>query len=109
MSGAMQPLFAFGGELIERVQRHELNARLRKNCLPINFGQDRSRAWAGSYVTIMKGGRNEIAVFGEEHVIQSPRVSADAGDGQIAPSGFFQPRLQLRKQSWDVPMQRGAG
>src|SRR5439155_23643011 len=49
--------------------------------------------------------RHYLAVAVVEHVVHAPRIGAEAGDGQLARSGFLQTGIQLGEQSFDVPMQ----
>jgi len=104
-----QPFGRFGGKLVNRVQRHELDAGLGVGCRPVHARPGVFNAGRRARVAITPHRRHHPPASVEKHVVHAPRISADAGDGQLARGGLFQAGLQLVEQAVNVPMQRAAG
>lgn len=101
----LQALGGFGGELVKRIDGHELDAGFREDIFPFGERENAFHSPRGAGIAVVKGRRDEGALGIEEDVIEAPGVGADAGDGQLARGGEAQAGFQLIEQLRDVPVE----
>ena len=80
---AVQTLGRFGGQLVEGIERHELDAGFGENSGPIHFGASVRHPARGTGIAIMEGRFQQRAFLVEQQIIDAPGVRADAGNGQF--------------------------
>ena len=95
----------FSGELVEGVQRHELDAGLGEHLGPRYHSLHALDALGRAWIAVVERGRHHFAVCIQQHIIDAPRISADAGDVSLQERGLLQANLQFLEQPRDVPMQ----
>ncbi len=108
LAGPGQSFGRFRAQLVDRVQRHELDAGLVEDGFSIHFGLDVRHAPGRARVAVVERGRDQLSPGIEQEIIHAPRIGADAGNGEAVRRGFLQAGLQLLKQLGNVPVQRVA-
>ncbi len=92
-------------KMIDRVDRHELDARLTINLGEGEFLKETRGTVGGAGVAVTIGIAERVAIGVEQHVIDSPRIGANAGNRQVARSGLLDSGKDLLFQVGQVPMQ----
>ena len=108
MLGLGQAVGWFRGELINRIQGHELNAGLRVDHRPLHFFFYDFDPAHRARIAITPHWQYRQAAFVINHVIHPPRIGADAGHRQFFGRGFFQAGLEFIQQAVQFPMQRAS-
>src|SRR5438477_1860357 len=102
----LRSLMLCGVELIESIDRHELNASRAVDFLSANLSQDLFHDPFGPAVAVVIGIFEQLTAFTQKSVVHAPRINTDARKFHFAQSREGFPRFGPKSRH--IPVERSA-